>query len=413
MIIDANNLGRGQGFGRNLQGMNTPVALPLATFSTAPLVERIETVLVDLPTIRPHKLSVATMQGQTLMLVKITCSDGISGFGEGTTIGGLAYGGESPEGMKLAIDTYFAPSMIGQDASRIQALMARVGKLVKENRFAKSAIETALLDAHGKRLGLPVSELLGGRRRDRLPVAWTLASGDTARDIAEAETMLDLRRHNVFKLKIGAKSQNEDIAHVAAIKRALGDRAAVRVDVNMGWTETQAVHGMAALADAGCELVEQPVASASALARLMRRFPVALMADESLNGPESAFELAKAHAADVFAVKIEQSGGLFGAQRVAAIAEAAGIELYGGTMLEAAVSTIASAQVFSTFANLQWGTELFGPLLITEEILTTPLDYSDFGLTVPAGPGLGIELDEDRVAFFTRNASRKSISVAI
>jgi muconate cycloisomerase len=413
MIIDANNLGRGQGFGRNLQGMNTPVALPVATFSTAPLVERIETVLVDLPTIRPHKLSVATMQGQTLMLVKITCSDGISGFGEGTTIGGLAYGGESPEGMKLAIDTYFAPSMIGQDATRIQALMARLGKSVKENRFAKSAIETALLDAHGKRLGLPVSELLGGRRRDRLPVAWTLASGDTARDIAEAETMLDLRRHNVFKLKIGAKSQKEDIAHVAAIKRALGDRAAVRVDVNMAWSETQAVHGMAALADAGCELVEQPVASASALTRLMGRFPVALMADESLNGPESAFELAKAHAADVFAVKVEQSGGLFGAQRVAAIADAAGIELYGGTMLEAAVSTIASAQVFSTFANLQWGTELFGPLLITEEILATPLDYSDFGMTIPIGPGLGIELDEDRVAFFTRNASRKSISVAV
>jgi muconate cycloisomerase len=69
--------------------------------------------------------------------------------------------------------------------------------------------------------------------------------------------------------------------------------------------------------------------------------------------------------------------------------------------------------VFSTFANLQWGTELFGPLLITEEILATPLDYSDFGLTIPTGPGLGIELDEDRVAFFTRNASRKSISVAI
>ncbi|MET3614124.1 muconate cycloisomerase [Rhizobium aquaticum] len=393
--------------------MNTIVASHPAALNAAPLVERIETVLVDLPTIRPHKLSVATMNGQTLMLVRIVCSDGIVGIGEGTTIGGLAYGGESPESMKLALDTYFAPAMIGQDATRVQLLMARLGKHVKENRFAKSAIETALLDAHGKRLGLPVSELLGGRRRDRLPVAWTLASGDTGRDIAEAEQMLDLRRHNVFKLKIGAKSQKEDIAHVAAIKRALGDRAAVRVDVNMAWSETQAVYGMAALADAGCELVEQPVSSAAALARLMRRFPVPLMADESLTGPESAFELAKVHGADVFAVKIEQSGGLYNAQRVAAIADAAGIELYGGTMLEAAVSTIASAQVFSTFANLQWGTELFGPLLITEEILATPLDYSDFGLTVPTGPGLGITLDEDRVAFFTRHAARKSIHVAL
>jgi len=389
--------------------MNAVVA-PLP--HTAVTVVGIETVLVDLPTIRPHKLSVATMDGQTLMLVRVRCSDGVDGIGEGTTIGGLAYGGESPEGMKLAIDTYFAPVMIGQDASRVQVLMARIGKMVKDNRFAKCAVETALLDAQGKRTGLPVSELLGGRRRDRLPVAWTLASGDTARDIEEAERMLDLRRHKVFKLKIGARGLADDIAHVAAIKRALGDRGAVRVDVNMAWSETEAARGMAALADAGCELVEQPVASPAALSRLVRRFPIALMADESLSGPDSAFALARRHAADVFAVKIEQSGGLFAAQRVAAIAEAAGIGLYGGTMLEGAVGTIASAQVFATFDQLQWGTELFGPLLLTEEILATPLDYSDFSLQVPNGPGLGIALDEDRVAFFARDGLRRTISVA-
>ena len=389
--------------------MNAVVAPRPHTVAT---VIRIETVIVDLPTIRPHKLSVATMDGQTLMLVRVHCSDGVVGIGEGTTIGGLAYGGESPEGMKLAIDTYFAPVMAGQDATRVQALMARIGKMVKDNRFAKCAVETALLDAHGKRTGLPLSDLLGGRRRDRLPVAWTLASGDTARDIAEAERMLDLRRHNVFKLKIGARGPAEDIAHVAAIKRALGDRGAVRVDVNMAWNEIEAARGMAALADAGCELVEQPVASPAALSRLVRRFPIALMADESLSGPESAFELARRHAADVFAVKIEQSGGLFAAQRVAAIADAAGIGLYGGTMLEGAVGTIASAQVFATFDQLQWGTELFGPLLLTEDILEAPLDYSDFSLEVPNGPGLGIAFDEDRVAFFARDGLRRTISVA-
>ena len=377
----------------------------------SPLIERIETMLVDLPTIRPHKLSVATMDGQTLLLIRIQCSDGVQGIGEATTIGGLAYGGESPEGMKLAIDRYVAPLLLGQDASRVPALMTRIGKMVKDNRFAKSAVETALLDAQGKRVGLPVSELLGGRRRDRLAVAWTLASGETAKDIAEAERMLDQRRHKVFKLKIGAKPIHDDIAHVAAIKRALGDRAAVRVDVNMAWSETQAAWGMAALADAGCELVEQPVATAAGLARLVRRFPLALMADESLHGPESAFEIAKVAGADVFAVKLEQSGGLSNALRVAAIADAAGIELYGGTMLEGAVGTIASAHVFATFANLQWGTELFGPLLLTEEILVEPLDYSDFHLTVPQAPGLGIALDEERVQFFRRDAARRVVSV--
>ncbi|WP_250491156.1 muconate/chloromuconate family cycloisomerase [Caballeronia sp. INML2] len=370
---------------------------------TSATIERIETCLVDLPTIRPHKLSVATMHGQTLMLVKVFCSDGIVGIGEGTTIAGMAYGPESPESMKLATDAYLAPACIGRDATRVQALMAHLGKLVRVNHFAKSALETALLDAHGKRLGVPVSELLGGRHRDRLPVAWTLASGDTNKDISEAETMLERRRHKIFKLKIGARQIEADIEHVAGIKRALGDRGAVRVDVNMAWSETQAARAIPALADAGCELVEQPVASTAALARLMRRFPVALMADEVLQGPESAFQIAKHEGADVFAIKIEQSGGLFAGQRVAAIADAAGIELYGGTMLEGAVSTIASAQLFATLPNLQWGTELFGPLLITEEILVEPLDYSDFELTVPSGPGLGIELDEARIKRFTRD----------
>ncbi|WP_156458327.1 muconate/chloromuconate family cycloisomerase [Rhodanobacter sp. Root627] len=385
---------------------------PAPAMHPSATIERIETVLLDLPTIRPHRLSVATMNGQTLMLVRIHCSDGAVGVGEGTTIGGLAYGGESPEGMKLAVDTYFAPLLKGADATRVPALMAQLDRSIKDNRFARSAVETALLDAHGKRTGLPVSELLGGRRRERLPVAWTLASGDTARDIEEAERMLDLRRHNVFKLKIGARTVAEDVAHVAAIKRVLGDRAAVRVDVNMAWSELQAVRGIAALADAGCELVEQPVATAGALARLVRRFPVALMADESLHGPRSAFELAKVAGADVFAVKLEQSGGAYAAQHVAAIADAAGIELYGGTMLEGAVGTVISAHVFATFANLQWGTELFGPLLLTEEILTEPLDYSDFQLTVPAGPGLGISLDEDRVQFFCRDRATRAVSLA-
>lgn len=366
-------------------------------------IERIETMLLDLPTIRPHQLSMATMNGQTLMLVRIHCSDGTVGVGEGTTIGGLAYGAESPEGMKLAIDTYFTPVLLGADANRVQSLMARLNTAIKDNRFAKCAVETALYDALGKRTQLPVSELLGGRVRDSLPVAWTLASGDTEKDIEEAEVMLASRRHRVFKLKIGKRAVADDVAHVAAIKRALGDRGSVRVDVNMAWSELEARHGLSALADAGCELVEQPVASAEALARLTGKYPIAVMADESLVGPASAFALARSTGADVFAIKIEQSGGLRSAQDVAAIANAANIELYGGTMLEGAVGTMASAHVFSTFRELQWGTELFGPLLLTEEILQEPLRYQDFELTLPTTPGLGIALDEDRVQFFRRD----------
>jgi muconate cycloisomerase len=130
-----------------------------------------------------------------------------------------------------------------------------------------------------------------------------------------------------------------------------------------------------------------------------------------LHGPEDAFDLARHAAADVFAVKISPSGGPRAAAKVAAIADAAGIGLYGGTMLEGPVGTAASAHLVSTFPRLAWGTELFGPLLLTEQILTEPLEYRDFALTVPTGPGLGVTLDEDRLAFFRRDAARTTHSL--
>lgn len=377
-------------------------------------IEAIETVLLDVPTIRPHVLAMATMHRQTVCLVRIRCSDGIEGIGEATTIGGLAYGAESPEGIKLAIDTYFAPILNGCDATRPALAMASLTRHIVGNHFAKCAIETALLDAQGKRVGVPVSELVGGRVRDSLPVLWTLASGDTEKDITEAGEMIDRRRHNAFKLKIGKRPVEEDVAHVGAIKKALGDRASVRVDVNMAWDEPTARRGIAMLADVGCDLVEQPIIrhNRAGMARLVAMGRVPIMADEALQGPTDAYAFATEAAADVFAVKIEQSGGLFAARQVQGVADAAGIALYGGTMLEAGVGTIASAHVFATFPTIAFGTELFGPLLLTEEILEQPLGYGDFALAVPTGPGLGITLDEDRIAFLRRDAVRPTISIA-
>jgi muconate cycloisomerase len=376
-------------------------------------IENVETVIVDLPTIRPHQLSMTTMKGQTLMIVRIRMSDGIVGIGEGTTIGGLAYGPESPEGMKLAIDTYVSPILRRSNPNRIGPTMDAINKAVQGNNFAKCAVEIALVDAFGKRNRLTASELFGGRFHDRLPVAWTLASGDTGADIAEAEDLLAKRRHNIFKLKIGRGDPQENIAHVAAIKRALGDRASVRVDVNQAWSEAVASRCLPLLRDAGVDLVEQPVAlrNVGGLARLARETSVAIMADEALSGPETAFQLAQSAAADVFALKIAQSGGLFATAKVAAIAEAAGIDLYGGTMLEGSVGTVASAQLFATFPRLEWGTELFGPLLLTEEILEEPLEYGEFSLKVPTGPGLGISIDEDRLSRFRRDRAERSFHV--
>ena len=363
------------------------------------MYKSIETLLVEIPTIRPHKMAVATMQTQTLVLVKVSTEDGLIGWGEATTIGGLGYGEESPESVKTNIETYFSPLLKSLSGLNVAQTMQIINRNINGNRFAKCAIQTALLDIQSQRLGLPLSEVLGGRVRDSISVLWVLASGNTEKDIAEAQKMIESKRHNVFKLKIGSRPVEQDVEHVLAIKKALGDDISIRVDVNRAWSELTAIKGIQMLQDGGIDLIEQPCAinNIDAMERLTRKFDIAIMADESLMGPQSAYELAKRNAASVFAVKVAQSGGLIEGCEVGKIANLAGIDLYGGTMLEGPVGTIASAHVFSTFSNLAYGTELFGPLLLTEQILKTPLQYENFELKIPTGHGLGIELDEDKI----------------
>lgn len=365
----------------------------------------ISTQILDVPTIRPHKLSVAIMEHQSMVLVRLRTSEGIEGVGEATTIGGLNYGGESPESIKINIDTYIAPLLLGQNIESPAALMARINKAVKSNHFAKSAIETALYDALGKKLNVSVGTLLGGIVHNELSVAWTLASGDTQRDITEAQHMLDTKRHNIFKLKVGLHSIKDDLRHIVAIKNALGEHISVRIDVNQGWSESETIQMLRPLAEAGIDLVEQPLQEKNhaGLARLSGLGILPIMADESLKGREDGYTLAASRCAHVFAIKIEQAGGMRAAQDLIGIAQAAGIGLYGGTMLEGPISTIASAHLFSTVDRIEWGTELFGPLLMKDSILAEPLDFSNFTLKLPTGPGLGLRLDEDKVRHYARS----------
>jgi len=400
MALDVDGLGQGK-IARAI--LLQPIHLVISGMN--PQITSVEAILVDLPTIRAHQLSMATMQQQTMVIIRLRASDDIEGIGEATTIGGLSYGEESPEGIKLTIDTYLAPVLVGQDATNINDVMLKLNKAARGNRFAKSGIETALLDAQGKRLGVPLSALLGGSVRKTLPVLWTLASGDTHRDIEEAEMLLAERRHDTFKLKIGRRSVRDDVAHVSKIKAALGDRARITVDVNQAWNEIDAALGIAALEAAGIDLIEQPTPreQRGALARLAARFIVPIMADEGVTGPEDALDLVRGSCADVFALKIAKSGGIYAMMRTAAVADAAGVALYGGTMLEGSIGSIASAHGFSALPQLSWGTELFGPLLLKDDVVTARPQYRDFDLHLPDGPGLGLQIDEEKLAFYRRD----------
>lgn len=376
-------------------------------------IERIETILVDVPTRRPHKLAFATVTEQNYVLVRIHAG-GLVGIGEAATIGGPRWGDESTEAIKANIDRYIAPVIVGQNALNLNVLEGRLERCIRGNSFARAAVNMALYDLAARANGLSVASLLGGPVETAIELAWTLASGSTDTDIAEAEEMLTLKRHRHFKVKIGFGDPDRDVAHVARLAETLAGRASMRVDVNQGWDEHTASRLIPRLEAAGVALVEQPLPrwNVEGMARIAAQSKLAIMADEGVASVHDAMAHARARAADVFALKVTKAGGYAETRRVAAVARGAGLSLYGGCMLETGIGTAAYLQLFSTLAPLTWGCELFGPMLLDHGLTTAPLDVRDFAIHLPQGPGIGVALDEAKLAFFRRDRGGSSVSVA-
>jgi muconate cycloisomerase len=369
-----------------------------------PRIETVSTTLVDLPLHRPHQFRDSTMDVQAVLLVRVATGDGVVGVGEGVVPGGPWWGGESVETMQVVVDRHLAPLAVGADLGRLPALRGRMDRLVAANPFAKCALETAMWDAWARTLGLPLSALLGGRCRDALPVTWAIGAADPDVVVDEAMARIESGGHASIKLKMGALEPAADTARVEKIASSLAQVTSVRVDLNGAWDELTATRLLPRLEQAGIDLVEQPTPAwdVDALARLSGLLRIPVMADESLRSDHDALTLATRRAADVFSLKIGKSGGYLATQRVAAVAQAAGIPCHGGTGIESSLGTLAGAHLLATLPAVTYGSELFGPLLMTDGLLAEPLDYRDGALHLPDGPGLGIDLDEDRVARYAR-----------
>ena len=368
-------------------------------------ITSLQTRIIDIPTVRPHKLSFGSIQQQSYCIVRAELASGAVGWGEAATIGGASWNEESPESIRHAIQSYLVPAIIGQQAGEFEMLLQRMDKSCRGNYFAKSAVEMALIDAVARSQGIPAYQLLGGKLHQQLPLAWTLATGDVSKDLDEAHRKLAERKHRIFKIKIGARRPEEDVALVTEIAKELAGQAKITVDVNQAWDGNTARRYVPELANAGVELIEQPVAQwntaamASLVAMPMRTL---IMADECVCTPQDAYALAHQHASHVFSLKVAKHGGLHRTRKVAAVAEAADIGWYGGTMLETSLGSAASAHVFATLAGTHHGCELFGPQLLIDDIVETPMTVRDFELVIPDGPGYGIAVDENKLARFDR-----------
>ena len=368
-------------------------------------IAAIEATIVDVPTVRRHKLSSLSVTAQSYVIVTVRLANGAAGVGEAATLGGPRWSEESVESIKATIDAHLAPALIGADAARFEAARLRMDAAAKRNNAAKAAIDSALYDAVGHTLGVPAAQLLGGVVRDRIKVFWTLASGDPGQEIEEAEAKLAAREHDHFKVKIGAQPAEADLVRLRRLAVALADRATLIVDANQAWDEPTALAALPELAELGIRLVEQPLPAwnIAGMARLRARAAVPLMADESVFSPHEMLDVARAGAADVVSLKLVKHGGMQGLRGVAAVAEAAGIGLYGGCLLESSIGAAAHLAVFASLPRLDWGCEHFGPRILTEDLAVTPLRFADFHIHLPTGPGLGVTLDPAKLHRFARS----------
>lgn len=364
----------------------------------------ITATIIDVPTVRRHKLASLSVTAQSYVIVELRLANGVVGIGEAATLGGPRWAEESVESIKANIDAYLAPALVGKRADRIAAAGILLDGAAKRNNAAKGAIESAAFDALGQTLGIPAAMLLGGVVRDRVPVLWTLASGDPGQEIEEAESKLAAGLHNMFKVKIGAQAPAADMARLARIAAALEGRAGLIADANQAWDETVSLRFLPQLSEIGVRLVEQPVPSwnVEGLARLRHRCDIPLMADECVFSPQDMLRVANLAAADVVSLKLVKHGGPIGLQKVAAVAEAAGIGLYGGCLLESSVGAAAHLHAFAGLRTMEWGCEHFGPQMLVEDIVEEQLRFEDFHIRLPAGPGLGVRLDRERFRRFAR-----------
>ena len=367
-------------------------------------IQKVESRILDVPLIRPHGFATTTSTEQHILLVSVHLENGVIGYGEGVVPGGPWWGGESVETMKALVDGYLAPVLIGRAVSELAGIMADLERVVARARYAKAAVDVAMHDAWARSLNVPVRDLLGGTVRDRVDVTWALGVLPLDVAVAEIEERIEEFGNRSFKLKMGAGDPAEDTRRVAELAREVGDRVSLRIDINARWDRRTALHYLPILAEAGVELFEQPTPAddLETLREITRRTNVSVMADESVWTPAESLAVVKAQAADVIALKTTKHGGLLESKKIAAIAEAGGLACHGATSLEGPIGTAASLQFVASTKAITSGTELFGPQLLKDTYIVQEFEYKDGQVAIPQGPGLGVDVDMDKVNFYTR-----------
>ncbi len=343
-----------------------------------------------------HSHGIGDINVSTNVILRLDTDAGITGWGEAAPW--TVFTG-SPEASLAALDIHLRPLLLGADPFRIQALLTAADRAIVHCTEAKAAMEMALFDIVGKALGTPVCNLLGGRVRNEIPLSFSIANPDLAQDI-DLVSQLCAEGIRLFKVKTGFAEHAEDLRRLARLREILPPDAELRIDYNQGMQPWDAIRRLRDIEQFAPTFIEQPVPAdqRAALAAITAALDTPVMADESVFTPADALLVTGQHMADLISIKIQKSGGMLRAREISAIAEAGGLACYGGDMFETGIACTAGAHLIAATPNISLGCEFYQPnYYLTEDLLAKPFLVSNGKVQVPTGPGLGIEVDEDRI----------------
>lgn len=340
----------------------------------------------------------------TPVFAEIETDAGVTGVGECDPW--PLFTGDSAESAMVVLGRHLAPALLGTDPTNLNVLHRRMDGAIRNQHIAKSALDMAAWDAWGKAAGMPVHQLLGGKRRSSIRCMWSIGGStpeESAAEVLEAQKL----GYDGCMIKIGGPDWRLDAARTEAVRAAVGPEYPLIVDANQGWDLDTARRYGRAIRDLGILFFEQPLQSwdVEGMAALRRSLDVPISADEGVATLQDALRLIRAEAVDVFSIKVTKNGGIRPAKAICDLAEAHGVQVFFNSMIEEGVTQAASLQLGASCANLvsTIGHAYFSPNRLERDIsdFSRLIHVSEGRVEVSDAPGLGVTLDRDVVRDYT------------
>ena len=375
--------------------MTSEPANLVAVLSEALSISRVDAIRVALPLAKPMLMAGVRIEVADNVLVRIEAADGTVGWGEATSAPTMT--GDLGESLVAAV-RYLTPLLVGHDARMHALLLRRCLGAMHGNGGAKSAIDMALLDLVGRRLSVPIVDLLGGALRETVIPMWLLGNPSVAADVEEAHAKR-AEGFGFFKLKVGIKPIAEEVEAAALLRQALGPDVLLCADANTGLDLSRAQQFVRGAASLDLLFLEQPVGAedVTAMQALAALGLVPICADESIAGTAEVLALDRARAMSGINLKLMKAGGPRAAIRVAGLCEALGLSItVAGKIAESSISAANTLAVACAAATVDWGVNLTH-IYLAEDLVRNPIRLRGGIFALPRGPGNGMEVDEAAV----------------